>query len=88
MPTEGRTRATVPLFQLFTIEQLTRLTPYSVSYLDALLDSRQPIRPRFKRVVSRILGRPESELFDCQDDHATPANGAAIGTTPTSEVAS
>lgn len=73
MPTEGRTRATVPLFQLFSIEQLTQLTPYSESYLDALLDSRQPIRPRFRRVVSRILGRPESELFSPE----VATNGAA-----------
>lgn len=61
-------RPTVPLFERFTVEQLTGLIPYSERYLKDLRDGQQPIRPRFRRTVSRILGQPESALFDYEPD--------------------
>ena len=53
-----------PLFEEYTVAQLTRLIPYEESYLEELVSGRQPIRPRFRRTVARILGRSEVELFD------------------------
>ena len=83
MPTEGRIRPKVPLFEQFTLEQLTILTPYSEAYLDDLARGNHPIRPRFRRVVTRLLGKPEDELFG--SDVPTPTNGSESGQTPTSE---
>ena len=54
-----------PLFQQYPIETLTRLLGglYSPVYLEHLDRGWQDCRPKFRATVSRILGRPESELF-------------------------
>jgi hypothetical protein len=56
----------IPLFERFTVEQLTELIPYSERYLRDLRDGDQPIRPRFRRIASRILGQSEADLFDSE----------------------
>lgn len=79
MPTDGSTRVKAPLFEEFTAAQLHGLTGYEVSYLESLAAGRQQIRPRFRKTVSRMLGRPESELFA---EHPTNGNDAAIRENP------
>lgn len=71
MPTVSRERPNAPLFREFTIPQLCGLIPYSESYLEELASGRQPIRPRFRRTVSRLLGKSESELFGPDDGHVS-----------------
>jgi hypothetical protein len=56
-------RLEAPLFQKFTIEQLVMLTGYSEVYLLDLKRGAQPIRPKFRRSVARMLGQPETVLF-------------------------
>lgn len=63
-------QAPAPLFEQFTVPQLTNLIPYSESYLEDLRAGRQPCRPRFRRTVSRILGKPEAELFGANLEEA------------------
>jgi len=53
-----------PLFDLYGLDELARLTGYSEVYLIALKQQPERIRPRFRLTVSRILGRSEAELFD------------------------
>lgn len=53
----------IPMFRLFSDEQLKELTGYSLVYLYDLRTGRQPIRPHFKNVVSRILGMSAEKLF-------------------------
>ncbi len=63
MKTERQVSA--PLFTLFTIDELERsLAPYyGIRYLADIRDGKQPVRPLFRKRVSELLGRPESELF-------------------------
>jgi hypothetical protein len=58
------TKPRAPLFDLFTVEQLASLTPYSAAYLRDLEGRPERIRPRFRQVVSRLLGKSEDELFE------------------------
>ena len=57
------TATVLPLFQKYTLDELERLTPYSATYLIAIRDSGKLVRPRFRRVMSKILNEPESALF-------------------------
>lgn len=57
------TQPTAPLFEEFSLDELTRRTGYSEVYLVALKAQPGRITPRFRDVVSRILGRSEAELF-------------------------
>lgn len=60
-----------PIFANFTNDQLELLTGYSVAYLEDLRRGKQPIRPRFRRSVARMLGQAEEALFGSDgDDHA------------------
>lgn len=79
MPTEGRTRPKIPLFEQFSLEQVSDLTGYSIPYLEDLRNGSQQLRPRFRKVVARMLGKPEQELFS---EHGANANGVAIGEHP------
>lgn len=66
MLTKIRTkREKAPLFRMYTVEQLTHMFDgiYSRRYLQDLHDGDQPVRPKTRRVMCRILGRSESELF-------------------------
>lgn len=64
MPTKTA-RKEIPLFEKFSIPQLVELTGYSEGYLEDLKIRRsRPIPYGFRRRVSRMLGMPESWLFD------------------------
>lgn len=73
------TKVTPPLFERYTVEQLTELTPYSEAYLLDLYRRPSRIRPHFRRTVAAVLGLPEAELFA---EHPTNGNGGAIGEHP------
>ncbi len=63
-PVSARTKgASAPIFEKFNVEQLALLTGYSEAYLHDLRLGRQPLRPRFRLTVSRILGQSEELLF-------------------------
>lgn len=60
-----RTSHSHPLFEQYSIDTLAQLLTglYSREYLEHMDRGWQECRPRFRSVVARILGRPESELF-------------------------
>ena len=51
------------MFDLFSIEQLSTLTGYSLVYLEDIRRGRQVARPRFRELCARFLGLPEDKLF-------------------------
>lgn len=64
-----------PLFQMYTVDQLAHMFEgiYSRRYLQDLHDGDQPVRPKTRRVICRILGRTEEELFgetEAQEEQA------------------
>ena len=52
-----------PIFERYTLDELSRLTGYGIIYLEAIRRGYEPARPRFKDMVRRILRVPEAELF-------------------------
>ena len=54
---------TLPIFKLYTIEQLNSLTGYSEVYLLDIKRGRHQANARFRLVCTRILQRPEAVLF-------------------------
>lgn len=70
---------TVPLFAQYSLEELASRTGYSEMTLVNMKSQPAKITPRFRDVVSRILGRSEAELFDGvneagDSDYTAPAN--------------
>ena len=66
---DGGKTEKMPLFRMYTVEQLTHMFDgiYSRRYLQDLHDGDQPVRPKTRRVICRILGRSADELFG-EDD--------------------
>lgn len=56
-----------PLFSLFTLEEISRRTGYTERYLVDVKFGDTSITGRFRKVCSRILQRPEAELFGNSD---------------------
>ena len=71
------TPSDAPLFRDFSIGQLVALTGYSEVYLEDLKRGHQPIRPQFRRMVSRILGIAEVILFGEPDPSPQPTTEIA-----------
>lgn len=67
MPTvvtpQGKHRDIPPIFAQYSKEQLVDITGYSFAYIKCLYEQPRRIRPLFRRTVSRILRKPEWELF-------------------------
>jgi len=57
-----------PIFQRYTLEQLATRLGMKKTYLARLESGQQPIRPRFRKRVARILDLPEAELFEIKSD--------------------
>lgn len=63
MPTRTRERPHLPIFTLYTLEQLARLLGYSESYLLSVKLGNHPLRERFRSNASKILPESEETLF-------------------------
>ena len=65
----------LPLFRIYTIDELNEMTGYSKAYLVDIEAHPNKANPQFRRMVTRIIKRPEAELFG----PATDADGAEAG---------
>ena len=52
-----------PIFQEYSIEELSRRLVVSKGYIVALMEGNKPIRPKFRDKAANTLGRPVAELF-------------------------
>ena len=66
-----------PLFKLFTVEEIHRLTGYSEVYLLDIKQGRARANSRFRRVCSAVLQRPESELLGGDASPSPTSSGLA-----------
>lgn len=62
-----QTNSPHPIFREYRVSDLAELTGYSESYLVNIKDGARA-RPMFRDKISRILRRPQSELF-ADDGH-------------------
>jgi hypothetical protein len=65
MPTKPK--SPFPLFNEYSVPELADRLGYALRYLLDLNDGLKPVRPRFRRFASKVLGRPEEELFGPQE---------------------
>lgn len=63
MPSTKRKDYVAPVFNEYGMEELHRKTGYLYATLEVYATGARPITKQFKRRVSTILERPESELF-------------------------
>lgn len=56
------------LFRRYGLDELTRRTPYSESYLLTLKLGYHPITEVFRLRVAKALAMPEEELFSAADE--------------------
>lgn len=56
-------RPNFPLFREYGITELAEKSPYAESYLVRIKEGNTPAGDRFRRVMAKILGRSEAELF-------------------------
>ena len=61
---DTQTRLRHPIFERYTLDELSRLTGYGVVYLAAIDKGYELARPKFRDIVRRILRVPERELFN------------------------
>lgn len=57
------TVTSIPLFQKYTLDELERRTPYSAIYLLNIRDGRKRLTPRFREVMTLVLGESDATLF-------------------------
>ena len=69
-------RPHIPLFELFTLDELHKRLGYSFDYLIELMNGRKPLNERFRLNASGILNRPEAELFGTQVEDTEAPVGA------------
>ena len=61
-------RPSYPIFDMYTIEQLSKLLPYAESTLLDVKEGRYLHMDRFVRIARGILNRSEAELFGGDSD--------------------
>lgn len=54
---------TIPLFNMYSLEELVEKTPYSYRYLRDMRSYPDKITPFFRDNISKILQRSQAELF-------------------------
>ena len=72
--TQLEDRPAAPLFEMYSYNELARITGYSVPYLYEVATGRALINKRFRFLCCRLIGRSETELFEWSED--TPVQSA------------
>lgn len=63
----SRAKVEYPLFRLYKLDDLMRLTGYSDWHLLKIRDGTKPANPVFRRKCATVLSRTEEELFGKKD---------------------
>ena len=59
---EGRAY-TAPLFEEYSLQELSSKTGMNLRYLAGIAEGGTPLTPRFRKTICAVLQRPEAELF-------------------------
>ena len=59
----GERLYTAPLFEEYSLQDLSAKTGMTLHYLVDVAEGNRPLRRRFRKTVCAVLQRPEAELF-------------------------
>ena len=68
MPASVKRKA--PIFNEYTIDELSRRLDKSIGYLNQMAEGTKPITATFRFNACAILNRPEAELFGPQEEQS------------------
>ena len=68
-----------PIFDIYPIDQLVKITTYSEVYLQDIKSGHQKARPKFRAVIAKELNMSEDALFtlpECSECEGTNLRGS------------
>jgi hypothetical protein len=72
-------KAQYPIFDIYPIDQLVKITTYSEVYLQDIKSGHQKARPKFRAVIAKELNMSEDALFtlpECSECEGTNLRGS------------